>query len=339
MSTALTLGKFAPLHRGHQLLIETALAEHDHVVVMVYDAPETGIPLAKRAGWIRRLYPRVEVLECTGGPAEVGYSPEIMAAHDAYIAARLGGRKIDAFYSGEPYGEHVSRALGARDRRVARLASARDIRADAYAHRDLLHPAVYRDLITKVLFTGGMSTGKTTLSARCAEYFDTVWMPEYGREYWEQHQTGRRLTPEQLVEIAEGHREREDALLEKANRYLFIDTDARVTRFFALYYHGAAHPRLEQLAREAVARYDVTFLCQDDIPYDDTWDRSGEGSRALFQQWIEAQLIEDGTPFTRVRGNVEERLRQVIDVLAARGASTSIAAGVCPVPVPGVPAG
>ena len=33
----LTLGKFAPLHRGHQSLIEKALAETDRLIVMIYD--------------------------------------------------------------------------------------------------------------------------------------------------------------------------------------------------------------------------------------------------------------------------------------------------------------
>ncbi len=37
----LTLGKFAPLHKGHQLVIETALAEMDEVISIIYDAPKT----------------------------------------------------------------------------------------------------------------------------------------------------------------------------------------------------------------------------------------------------------------------------------------------------------
>lgn len=36
----LTLGNFAPLHRGHQHLIETALLEVGHVIVVIYDARE-----------------------------------------------------------------------------------------------------------------------------------------------------------------------------------------------------------------------------------------------------------------------------------------------------------
>ncbi len=44
-----------------------------------------------------------------------------------------------------------------------------------------------------------------------APSLNTTWMPEYGREYWEKNQKDRRLTSEQLVEIAEGHIQREDA--------------------------------------------------------------------------------------------------------------------------------
>lgn len=55
--TALTLGKYAPLHHGHDLVIRTAMAETDRVIVMI-DCPETtSIPLAMRANWLADLYP------------------------------------------------------------------------------------------------------------------------------------------------------------------------------------------------------------------------------------------------------------------------------------------
>ena len=82
----LTLGKFAPLHRSHQHLIETALAETERLVVLIYDCPEViAVPLGVRAAWIRRLYPQVEVIEAVDGPQQVGSAPEITRAHDAYI--------------------------------------------------------------------------------------------------------------------------------------------------------------------------------------------------------------------------------------------------------------
>ena len=60
----LTLGKFAPFHKGHQYIVETALAEMDELIVLIYNASDvTDIPLQVRAGWIRALYPRVTVTE------------------------------------------------------------------------------------------------------------------------------------------------------------------------------------------------------------------------------------------------------------------------------------
>jgi NadR type nicotinamide-nucleotide adenylyltransferase len=321
MKVGLTLGKFAPLHRGHQELIETAISEMDRVIVMIYEAAETSIPLATRAGWIRRLYPDVEVLEVRDGPTEVSARPEVTAMHDEFLQRTVGHRGITHFYSGEFYGEHVSRALGAIDRRLTRTsASGTAVRTDPFGRRRDVHPIVYRDLITKAVFVGAPSTGKTTLAERLAREFGTVWMPEYGREYWEKHQVDRRLTLEQLVEIAEGHRRREDELIAESNRFFFGDTDATTTYVFSLYYHGQAHPRLAELAEQARDRYDFVFLCEDDIPFDDTWDRSGAVSRSRMQGMIRRDLAARGIDAIPLRGSIDERMARVREVICSRHA-------------------
>src|SRR5690349_18233505 len=76
MRRGLVIGKFMPLHHGHELLIETALAECDDVTVVVYDSDVAGgtgsdsasdsglaaMPLGLRLGWVRDLYPQLEQL-------------------------------------------------------------------------------------------------------------------------------------------------------------------------------------------------------------------------------------------------------------------------------------
>src|SRR5215210_4906690 len=95
----LTLGKFAPLHRGHQFVIETALKEMDEVVVIIYDCPETtAVPLNIRANWIRQLYPAVHVIEAWDGPMEIGDTPEIKKKHEDYILHGLQLKNITHFY-------------------------------------------------------------------------------------------------------------------------------------------------------------------------------------------------------------------------------------------------
>ena len=317
----LTLGKFAPLHQGHQLVIETALSEMDEVVAIIYDCPDTtDVPLTVRANWLRDLYPSVQVIEAWDGPLEVGHTDEIKRKHEDYIINELKLTGITHFYSSEFYGDHMSRALGAVNRlvdpsRTVVPVSATAIREHPFSFRNYLHPHVYRDLITNVVFLGAPSTGKSTIAERLAREYQTVWMPEYGREYWDEHQVDRRLSLSQLEELAETHLQREDELLSQADRFLFTDTNALTTLMFARYYHNATTPHLEELAARTSTRYDLVFVCDVDIPYDDTWDRSGDTNRLVFQKQIVADLLFRKIPFFTLRGDLETRTAYVKTVV------------------------
>lgn len=315
--TGLTLGKFAPFHKGHQFLLETALTEMDRVVVIIYNADEvTPIPLSVRANWIRDLYPQIRVIEAQDGPQCVGDSPEIKKLHESYLLDTLNIKNITHFYSGEFYGDHVSRALNAKNRQVdpgrstVNISGTR-IRKNPFQYKSFLSPRVYRDLVTNVVFLGAPSTGKTTLAQSLSQMYKTQWMPEYGREYWEFHQKNRRLSPAQLLDIARGHLDREEPLLLDSDRYLFTDTNALTTRLFSLYYHGRVHPELDHLACVAEKRYHQVFVCDTDIPYENTWDRSGDVMRHTFQQAVIQDLTERHIPYTILSGNLNQRINTV----------------------------
>ena len=302
------------------MLVETALAEVDELVIMVYATDVIDVHLQIRAGWIRELYPTVRIIEAWDGPDGYGDTPEICREQEEYILKKLNGLHITHFYSSEFYGDHVSRALGAVDRRIdeARNAvpiSGSALREDYFAGREYLAPVVYADLITKVCFMGAPSTGKSTLARTMAKRHDTEWMPEYGAEFWLEHHVDRRITLDQFEEIAPEHNKREDALTLRSRKYLFCDTNPITTYVFAKDYHGSAGPVLTRLAMEAEKQYDLFFLCDTDIPYADTWDRSGDKKRRWFQDQIVGDLAERRISFFRVRGTLEERVSQVDDVL------------------------
>ncbi|MEK5397750.1 AAA family ATPase [Paenibacillus nitricinens] len=316
----LTLGKFAPLHKGHQFMIETALQEVEELIVVIYETTVTPIPLHIRANWIRKLYPMVRVIEAWDGPDGYSNDRKHEIREEKYILGLLKGEQVTHFYSSEFYGEHMSVALGAVDRRVDEAReqvpiSATMVRADPYKYRRFISDVVYRGLITKVVFVGAMSTGKSTITEALARRYRTTFASEYGRDYWTEHQEDRRISLEAFDEIALGHIEREEQALLEANRYLFVDTNAITTYMFALDYHGRAPECLSRIALENAQRYDLFFLCDDDIPYEDTWDRSGDQKRHIFHKQIIADLKERRIPYIVLRGNLEERMHKVSEVL------------------------
>ncbi|MFT5193972.1 MAG: HTH-type transcriptional repressor of NAD biosynthesis genes [Candidatus Promineifilaceae bacterium] len=94
----------------------------------------------------------VQVIEAWDGPQEVGYTAEIKKRHENYILKLLDGIMITHFYSSEPYGKHISQALGAINRTVdlhrkIEPISATEIRADLHRNRRFLHPLVYTELV------------------------------------------------------------------------------------------------------------------------------------------------------------------------------------------------
>lgn len=88
------------------------------------------------------------------------------------------------------------------------------------------------------------------------------------------------------------HIEREEEAFSQANKYCFVDTNTITTYMFSLDYHGKSPELLTRLALENQSHYDLFFLCEDDIPYDDTWDHSGDQKRHKFHKQIIADLIQ-----------------------------------------------
>ena len=201
----LVVGKFCPLHRGHMLLIDSALAACDDVVIISYTNPEfAGCGAALREAWLRALYPQARVLVLGDARTPLPHNDAPAAEHREFCAALcvdVLGVTVDAVFTSEDYGDGFARSLSAFfdarrgpappvrhvcvDRaRTLVPASGTAIRADPHAMRAFLHPLVYASFVRKVCVPGGESSGKTTLAAALAQELGSVWAPEYGRELW-----------------------------------------------------------------------------------------------------------------------------------------------------------
>jgi NadR type nicotinamide-nucleotide adenylyltransferase len=322
--TGVIAGKFYPPHRGHQLLIDTALAQCDEVYVLAcFNAAQT-ISIARRVEWLTEMCPGAHILSVLDVPAD-----DDSAGWASYTRQILGFAP-EAVFSSEDYGDTYARCLGATHvsvdpQRRQVPCSATMIRSDPLAHLDCLTPCVRARFVRRVCLVGAESTGKTTLAQALADHYRTVWMSEYGREFCDVKMAGGTLEHWESAEfeqIAREHARREDLLAREANRVLIVDTDAFATAIWhRRYMQDARSPAVERLAAERRGLYGLYLLCETDIPWVQDGTRDGQHVRQTMQDVFVAELGATGRPWLRLAGPHDERLRQAvaaIDVMLNR---------------------
>ena len=179
--------------------------------------------------------------------------------------------------------------------------------------------------IVKVVLFGPESTGKSTLSELLARHYNTVWVPEYAREYLQDKWNNQRKTCEQkdLIPIAIGQMSLENKLAKKADKILICDTDLLETKFYSEeYYCGFVDPDLDRAATES--QYDLYLLSYIDTPWeaDDLRDRPTQ--REEMFRAFERALVNNQRPYVILKGRVKERMNtavQAIDKILASKAN------------------
>lgn len=145
-----TIGKFAPLHKGHQLVIETGLKEMDKFFVVIYETDLLDINIEKRAKWIKKLYPQVKIYFAKNPPKQYGLDNESIDIQMKYLERIIKDENPTHFYSSEPYGKYVAKYLNIIDRQVDNKRekfniSATQIREDLENNKNWVEDIVYQD--------------------------------------------------------------------------------------------------------------------------------------------------------------------------------------------------
>jgi len=323
--TGLVVGKFAPLHLGHEFVIRAALARCDQVVLLSYSNPEfPGCEPGRRTSWLAARFPdtiRIVLSATDESIPDNSASDEAHRAFSAAVIARRTGLLIDAIFTSEDYGPGFAADLARRQRSpVVHLAvdharlnvpvSGTRLRSDIHGCRRFLSHEVYASFVERIGLLGGESTGKSTLAVALADSLGTVHVAEYGRELWDRRD-GRLAFPD-LLTIAREQIRREDAAVfsERARRFIVCDTTPLTTLFYSLDLFAAADPALAALAGRAYAH---TFLCEDDFPFFQDGTRRSEVFRSKQQAWYRQRLF--ATPHCIVSGPVDERIRTIRGVL------------------------
>lgn len=173
------------------------------------------------------------------------------------------------------------------------------------------------DCPKRIAIIGAECTGKTTLAQDLAAHYNTVWVPEYVREFVDRK--GDLPVLEDIPLIAQSQAEKEDALAREANRVLLCDTNLIMNAIYSDHYLGSCPQSVMDESRRRT--YDLTLVTDTDIPWQaDSIQRESPEVRDLLQRKFIDELKARNIPYTLVTGNREARMKtatRAIDALLA----------------------
>jgi hypothetical protein len=275
----LILGKFAPFHVGHRRLIEIALEEVDEVYVIIYDCPDlTSIPLNVRANWVRHFFPKVFVIEGWDAPNRHEDTSEVKRLQEEYVKKALNGKKITHFFSSEYHGEHMSKFLGAINRRTNRDNPkegygiyATMIRATAIGDKNnldknFLSAVVYKDILIKVAFVGVPSQEQSKIVKYIAKRFKTTYIEDNTFELLTIKQGGKLQTqiPDfyKIADIKYKTANTESKIF-SGKEYLVYNSTGFIDHLLSVASHNRFDENLYKFFSEDMRNYDLVFVNND----------------------------------------------------------------------------
>jgi NadR type nicotinamide-nucleotide adenylyltransferase len=174
-------------------------------------------------------------------------------------------------------------------------------------------------MVKKVVVIGPESTGKSVLCEKLSLHYNTIWCPEYAREYLfvldrEYHYDDLLFIAQKQLELAEKYTA--DAIQKKSSS-IFFDTDMHVMKVWSEVVFGKCHPWI--LEQAAAQDSDLYLLCMPDIPWVDDGLREYPDLHVredLYEIYKEI-LSQQNKPWIEISGNYERRFEVAVAAVDA----------------------
>ncbi len=164
----------------------------------------------------------------------------------------------------------------------------------------------------RVAVIGSECSGKTTLAGSLAAHYQTVWVPEFARQFVSDQ--GAAPDYDDVEAIARGQMAFEDERADEASRVLIQDTDLLSTVVYSRHYYGDC-PRWVEGALEKRAA-DLYLLTDIDIPWVPDGEQRDRGDRREeMHELFRCALVDRGLAFTEIRGSPGERLEAAVSLI------------------------
>lgn len=148
MNIGFTIGKFAPLHKGHEELIKKGLKENNEFYILINNTDVTEVPLEARAKWLKELFPKAHIILGKNPPKQYGMDEKSVKLQTDYLKSIFKDIPVTRFYSGEEYGKFVARDLNVEFVKMKKdiPISATIIRKNIDENKEYLENNIYYDL-------------------------------------------------------------------------------------------------------------------------------------------------------------------------------------------------
>lgn len=168
--------------------------------------------------------------------------------------------------------------------------------------------------LKKIAIVGPECTGKSAIASYLAKYYQTIWIPEYAREYCAK--LTKACTLEDELNIFYGQRALEDLLIQKGQKMVFCDTTFLTVKIWCDYvFKQTPIQVLDALKKHH--QYDFFLLMDIDLPWenDPLRDFPNDKQRQYFFEIWQKELQYLKAPFTIISGIGQERFNQAITAI------------------------
>lgn len=166
--------------------------------------------------------------------------------------------------------------------------------------------------VIKIAVIGAESTGKSELCEALAKHYNTVWVPEYAREYFNDSDIYN-YTQNDLTVIAQKQIELENAQIKKANKFLFCDTTLITLKIWAeLEFKHTPAFIINNLNK---IKYDHYLIMENDMTWVKDGLRQNKFSRELILEMNKKEVKDLNASFSLIKGMDEERIKNAVTVI------------------------
>jgi HTH-type transcriptional repressor of NAD biosynthesis genes len=308
--SSLVLMKAMPPHLGHLYLIDTAIKYSDHTHIVICHNSSQWIPGELRFNCIKEIYKdntnvTVYIFDDTGLPQSDKESNSLDEFYSLWVPVVYGiVESLDVVFTSEDYGDDFARYLGIdhflvdKDRRKYPI-SGTMIRNNPIKNWRFISDQIRPFFVKRVAIVGPESTGKSYLTQNLASYFNTNFLPEYGRLVAENKPN---LEIDDFHHISEGRQELEDWLVGYSNGLIVCDTEDITTYTYSKMYCPDEYIKYEEYFTKKITSYDYDLY----ILLEPNCDSVQDGTRKFLNGRVEH--------FNELKSNLERFCKMYITV-------------------------